>query len=165
MKDPLRVRLLNHLENYLAQRELAINAAVAASAQLGLPKLVQPTATPVSIPATSLSYAPLTPPRASPDHLSPPANFTEGPLPRFSLAFPAPVISFASTANVPVFGAPTSSFKPVATPSGTTVANPVPVHITTIKTELSNERERSPTATTMTKAPFRPWADSATDKS
>ena len=39
MKDSLRVHMLNHLENYLAQRELAINAAVAASAQMGLPKL------------------------------------------------------------------------------------------------------------------------------
>ena len=38
MKDSLRVRMLNHLENYLAQRELAINAAVVASAQMGLPK-------------------------------------------------------------------------------------------------------------------------------
>ena len=38
MKDSLRVHMLNHLENYLAQRELAINAAVVASAQMGLPK-------------------------------------------------------------------------------------------------------------------------------
>lgn len=207
MKDPMRIRMLNHLENFLSQRELAVNAAVAANAhntQLAMPKVAaqQPTAaatagTPVPIPtvvtvpalsavtAPGHPYAPLTPPRASPDNLSPPANMTAAsePLPRFSVAFPAgPIISFAPTATVPVpvFRTGPSSFKPVAPPqsqSVKTVVAPLPTaitsttaaakplnvimtanKITTDKTNLSNPS--SPQKTT--KAPFRPWADTMT---
>ena len=165
MKDPLRVRMLNHLENYLAQRELAINAAVAASAQMGLPKGPQaPTA--ITIPVTSVPYAPLTPPRASPDHFSPPANLSATePLPRFNVAFQTPpIISFAPTTTMPaVFGAAPSGFKPVV-PTG--IANPTPLTVitSTLKAEQlehnKTEQPQSPTtAKTSTKAPFRPWAD------
>lgn len=156
MKDPLRVRVLNHLENYLAQRELAINAAVAASAQMGLPKLQPMIVNTSNMPAT---YAPLTPPRASPDHLSPPASFAEAPLPRFNLAFPNPIISFASTGTVPIFGATPSSFKPVV-PATATIVNSTTVMIPkTEKTEQLSPIDRKTATSTMTKAPFRPWAD------
>lgn len=201
MKDPMRIRLLNHLENFLSQRELAVNAAVAANAhntQLAMPKVAQQAAatagTPVPIPtvvtvpalpavtAPGNPYAPLTPPRASPDNLSPPANMTAAsePLPRFSVAFPAgPIISFAPTATVPVpvFRTGPSSFKPVVPPqSAVKTVAPIPTAITsttaaakplnvimtanktTDKTNLSNPS--SPQKTT--KAPFRPWADTMT---
>lgn len=165
MKDPLRVRMLNHLENYLAQRELAINAAVAASAQMGLPKPT-PATTAVTIPATTIPYAPLTPPRASPDHFSPPTNLTAAePLPRFNVAFQTPpIISFAPTATIPVFGTAPSGFKPVAQPG---IANPTPLTVITsaVKAEQDNKTEQlqSPTnVKTSTKAPFRPWADAIT---
>lgn len=203
MKDPLRSRLLNHLETYLAQRELAINAAVAASAQMGLPKVSQ--ATPIPVPTivnvptavstipVSAPYAPLTPPRASPDNLSPPATFTsiEQPLPKFNVAFPTatPIISFASTANVPtVFRAAPSGFKPIVPQQAAVtvgVVKPAPVtavtapavaatpmnvitttHNTTEKklfdtkpTILTVIDPQSPTKTS--KAPFRPWANTA----
>lgn len=165
LKDPLYVRALSHMENFLAQRELAINAAVAASVQMGVPKVAPPPT--VSIPVSSHPYAPLTPPRASPDNLSPPANFTgEAPLPRFNLAFPTPIISFASTATVPAFGTVPSSFKPVVQPAAcsTTTTNVIlnPMMFNTIvKAEQTIELPHSPTKTA-TKAPFRPWADTTT---
>lgn len=142
LKDPLCARVINHLDSFLAQRELAINAAVAASAQLG-PTKISPT--PANLPATSLSYVPLTPPRGSPDHLSPPAT-VEGALPRFNIAFPGPIFSFAPTATIPVF-------KPVATSIPTTgVLAP-----TLVKTEP--RPPTPPDSGKITKAPFRPWAD------
>ena len=202
MKDPLRSRLLNHLENYLAQRELAINAAVAASAQMGIPKVSQATPVPVptivnvptvtTIPVSAAPYAPLTPPRASPDNLSPPAIFsaTEQPLPRFSVAFPAtPIISFASTATIPtVFRAAPSGFKPIvpqqaavtvgvvkpdpitAVSATAVAAKPVNVITTTNNATEKKPIDMKPTFITLvdpqsptktTKAPFRPWANTA----
>lgn len=201
MKDPMRIRLLNHLENFLSQRELAVNAAVAANAhntQLAMPKVATTATagTPVPIPtvvtvpalpavtAPGHPYAPLTPPRASPDNLSPPANVTatSEPLPRFSVAFPAgPIISFAPTANVPVpvFRTGPSSFKPVvaapqssvktvaplptAITSTTAAAKPLNVIMTANKTTdkiVSSSNPSSPQKTT--RAPFRPWADTMT---
>ena len=186
MKDPLHVRLLNHLENFLAQRELAINAAVAANAQINASQQGTPVPTIVSVPV-SAPYAPLTPPRASPDNLSPPAS---EPLPRFSVAFPGtPVLSFASTANVPLFRAtPAVGLQPVIQGSVPTVSTttmgvikpsvlPVlpkatavaPINVLTPKptvltTTLTNNPP-SPTKPT-NKTPFRPWADVMTaDKS
>lgn len=174
MKDPLRVRMLNHLENFLAQRELAINAAVAASAQIGIPKLAPvsmmgPTiAIPSATVATAAPYAPLTPPRASPDNLSPPANFMGGEsLPRFSVAFStAPMISFAPpTGNVPILraaagnAAAAAGFRPVAAAApitnGIITSAPVPITKTTFMFDKPTE-PISPTKTS--KAPFRPWA-------
>lgn len=201
MKDPMRIRLLNHLENFLSQRELAVNAAVAANAhnaQLAMPKASQ--ATPVPIPtvvtvpalpavtAPGNPYAPLTPPRASPDNLSPPANMTAAaePLPRFSVAFPAgPIISFAPTANVPVpvFRTGPSSFKPVVSPqsagvaksvapppttitSTTAAAKPLNVIMTANKTIDNKTTFSNPSSPQKaTKAPFRPWADTMTASS
>lgn len=158
MKDPMRVHLLNHLENFLAQRELAIKAAVAASAQMGLPKL--PPA-PIPIPAGAAPFVSI-PQRASPDSLSPPATFSPKAvtLPQFSVALPTPVISFATTANVPVFRAatiPALGSLPTAT---------IPTPNGTAKSEL--HQPCSPTKTviktaTPNKTPFRPWAD-ATDE-
>lgn len=194
MKDPMRIRLLNHLENFLSQRELAVNAAVAANAhnaQLAMPKVTQTTPMPVptvvtvpALPAVTAHgspYAPLTPPRASPDNLSPPASLTPAePLPRFSVAFPTgPIISFAPTATVPVpvFRTGPSSFKPVVPPqstamgkpvaqpttitSTTAVAKPLNVIMTANKTtDKTPSNPSSPQKTT--KAPFRPWADTMT---
>ena len=155
MKDPLRVRVLNHLESFLAQRELAINAAVAATTQLGPPKVSPPPA--MSLPATSLPYVPLTPPRTSPDHLSPPASM-DSALPRFNIAFPTPIFSFAPTATIPVFGTAPSGFKPVATSMPTTgVLTPTSLPPNAVKSEpqpLSPHDNGK-----ITKAPFRPWAD------
>ena len=194
MKDPMRIRLLNHLENFLSQRELAVNAAVAANAhnaQLAIPKVTQATPVPVptvvtvpALPAVAAQgnpYAPLTPPRASPDNLSPPAAITPAaePLPRFSVAFPTgPIISFAPTASVPVpvFRTGPSSFKPVVPPQSTagvtkqvapptsaiaTTAKPLNVIMTANKTiDKTPSNPSSPQKTT--KAPFRPWADTMT---
>lgn len=195
MKDPMRIRLLNHLENFLSQRELAVNAAVAANAhnaQLALPKVSQaapvPIPTVVTVPALPAvtapgnPYAPLTPPRASPDNLSPPANMTAAaePLPRFSVAFPAgPIISFAPTANVPVpvFRTGPSSFKPVVPPQSSTVsvaksvapptlttaaAKPLNVIMTANKTVDKTTLSNPSSPQKTTKAPFRPWADTMT---
>jgi YRPW motif-containing protein len=204
MKDPMRIRMLNHLENFLSQRELAVNAAVAANAhntQLVMPKVAQqatavtagtpvPIPTVVTVPALSAvtapghPYAPLTPPRASPDNLSPPANMTAAsePLPRFSVAFPAgPIISFAPTATVPVpvFRTGPSSFKPVAPPtqssvktvaplptaitSTTAAAKPLNVIMTANKTTIDKTNLSNPSSPhKTTKAPFRPWADTMT---
>lgn len=155
MKDPMRVHLLNHLENFLAQRELAINAAVAASAQMGLPKLPP---TPIPIQTGAGPFIPI-PQRASPDTLSPPAFSPKAvTLPQLSMALPTPVISFASTATVPVFRAtaiPAIGSLPTATiPTANGTAKPeliLPSSPTksVIKTAASN------------KTPFRPWADNA----
>lgn len=127
-QDPMRTRILSHLENLLSQKELAINAAVAANSQITIPKVGgAPIQTPVSIMSMpTLSYAPLTPPRASPDNLSPPATFQAGmhdSLPRFSVAFPIPAIpltavgatSKGSTIAAPsIFHPnPSAGFKPV----------------------------------------------------
>lgn len=156
-KDPLRCRMMSHLENFLAQRELAINAAVAANAQLGLPKLLPPQSITLPTTATSLSYGPLTPPRASPDHLSPPGN-ADRTLPRFNIAFPAPIFSFTPTATIPMIGTNPSGFKPVPTTiaiSSKTIAAPI---TTIIKTELLPPSPPD-SGKLLTKAPFRPWAD------
>lgn len=159
VKDPLRVRVLSHLESFLTQRELAINAAVAANAQLGPPKVLPPQAMtiPATIPVTS--YGPLTPPRASPDHLSPPASVDRA-LPRFNIAFPAPIFSFTPTATIPVIGTSQSGFKPVSPtnsgiPSMTGIVTPP---TTLIKTE-SLPPSPPDSGKLLTKAPFRPWAD------
>lgn len=135
VKEPLKLRMIGHLENMVAQKELAINAAMAANSQVGVAaaaaatssKLPAPAAGPqpatlqtvVSLPSVSIPYAPLTPPRASPDNLSPPASFPVAePLPRFSVAFPmptTPIISLAPTnGTMPaVFHPAPSGFKPV----------------------------------------------------
>lgn len=157
MKDPMRVRVLNHLENYLTQRELAINAAVAASAQMGLPKLSPPTTLPpagIAIQHAPGPFVPIPTQRASPDgNLSPPTTF----------ALPTPVISFApTTATVPVFGA-----AHIATPT----AHPPIISLAKIEAmaqvppgsptkKLSTSTSSSPSAT---KQPFRPWADPTDD--
>lgn len=165
-KDPLRVRILSHLESFLTQRELAINAAVAANAQLGPPKVLPPQAMtlPATIPATipATSYGPLTPPRASPDHLSPPASVDRG-LPRFNIAFPAPIFSFTPTATIPVIGTSQSGFKPVSPtssviPSMTGVVTAAAPPTTIIKTEPLPPSPPD-SGKLLTKAPFRPWAD------
>lgn len=135
-KEPLKMRVVNHLENLLSQKEIAINAAMAANSQVSLPTVaVPPLQTPMSVvsmpsvPTVSIPYAPLTPPRASPDNLSPPASFPE-PLPRFSVAFPVPttpIISLAPT-NGPmptVFHPAPSGFKPVI-PAPISVVKPAP---------------------------------------
>lgn len=180
IKDPLHVRLLNHLENFLAQRELAINAAVAANAQINVSQQGTPVPTLVSVPTSAAPYAPLTPPRGSPDNLSPPAGES---LPRFSVAFPAaPVLSFASTANVPLFRAnPAIGLQPViqspvptvstttmgvikpsvlpVLPKATAVA---PLNVLTPKpTVLTATVTNNPLSPTkpINKTPFRPWAD------
>ena len=96
MKDPMRIRLLNHLENYLAQRELAINAAVAASAQMGIPKVhAPPILTPagIAIQHTPGPFISIPSQQASPDHLSPPATFAAEGIP-LNVNHPTPVISF-----------------------------------------------------------------------
>ncbi|CAI8008573.1 Hairy/enhancer-of-split related with YRPW motif protein 1 [Geodia barretti] len=176
-KDPLRCRIMGHLENFIAQRELAINAAVAANAQLGLPNVLPPPsiALPTTLPATSIQYGPLTPPRASPDHLSPPASIDRS-LPRFNIAFQTPIFSFAPTATIPVIGANPSGFKPVpttATAASICSANKPPVTTGTVLTPLNPpttviKMEPFPlsppdSGKLPTKAPFRPWADTTND--
>lgn len=152
MKDPMRVHLLNHLENFLAQRELAINAAVAASAQMGLPKLPP---TPISIQTGGASFIPI-PQRA--DSLSPPAFSPKAvTLPQISMALPTPVISFATTANVPMFRAaiPTIGSLPTATiPTANSAAKPELLM-------LPSSPTKSVIKTASSKTPFRPWADTA----
>ena len=152
MKDPMRVRLLNHLENYLAQRELAINAAVAASAQMGIPKVhTPPTLTPagIAIQHTPGPFIPIPSHRASPDHLSPPATFATEGIP-LNVALPTPVISFATTATVPVFGA-----APIASIGTIPTAN-IPTCTAKIEQPISPIKKMS---TINGKTPFRPWAD------
>jgi YRPW motif-containing protein len=145
MKDPMRIRLLNHLENYLAQRELAINAAVAASSQMGVPKF-SPIPTNITLQPTPGPFIPITTTtqRATPDRISP--TFPEG-IPRIALST-TPVISFASsTATVPVFGA-----APMAT---------IPTTIPVTKVEQPSV---SPVKKSFnSKQPFRPWADAHID--
>jgi YRPW motif-containing protein len=170
-KDPLRCRVLAHLENFLAQRELAINAAVAANAQLGAPKVLTPPsiALPTTLPATTVQYGPLTPPRASPDHMSPPASMDRG-LPRFNIAFPSPIFSITPTATIPVIGTSPSGFKPV--PTTTTISGKPPTTTGGVLTPTTNPLKTlikteplppSPpdSGKLLTKAPFRPWADNA----
>ena len=158
MKDPLRVRMLNHLENFLAQRELAINAAVAASAQMSVHKVQSPQ--PITIHPTPGPFIPIQTHQRSPT--SPPATLTEC-IP-ISVALPTSVISFANTATVPVFGA-----TPIAS-LGTLPTATIP--ITTAKIEPAKimtkiEQPHSPIklirTITSTKTPFRPWANVATD--
>ena len=215
-KDVSRSRLVNHLENVISQKELAVNAALAVNSQINLSKVASPPISIMSIPsipplATSIPYTPLTPPRASPDNLSPLASFSgttlgmTDSLPHFSVAFPiptTPIISLArstnKTASATAIFQP-SSFKPVipmtpATPSivQSSVVKPAPLinglpHPTaqpmtaimttpltptsppnlTIWAEPNNLTPTVPKSATkaintLTKAPFRPWADSTT---
>lgn len=124
-KDASRTRLVSHLENLVSQKELAVNAAVVASSQISIAQApVSFVSMPSPPPAISIPYAPLTPPRASPDNLSPPASFqgmtlgiTES-LPHFSVAFPiptTPIISLAPSAkrSMPTAVFQSSGFKPV----------------------------------------------------
>ena len=172
-KDPLHCRVMSHLDSFLAQRELAINAAVAANAQLGLPKVLPPPQMGLgtTLPVTSHTFGPLTPPRESPDHFSPPASVDRS-LPRFNIAFPAPIFSFTPTATIPVIGANPSGFKPVPTTTSSssnsipkttggtlTPTNPLP---TLIKTEPLPPSPPD-SGKLLTKAPFRPWADNVNE--
>lgn len=161
MKDPQRVRVLNHLENFLAQRELAINAAVAASAQLGPPRMSPPAVpshTGITIQPATGPFIPLANTRSSP-----PPNLSPDVIPQFSVALPTPVISFASTATVPVFGAapvPSLCTMPTACiPTATAVKVKQPPSPT--KAHANSPTTTSPTGTS--KTPFRPWADSSND--
>ena len=141
MKDPLRVRLLNHLENFLAQRELAINAAVAASSQMGGGLQKMPAT--IAIQSVHSPFIAIPSQRSSPNHMSPPAPLTspDGMTP-ISVGLPTPVISFATTATVPVFGA-----APIAS------VGPAPP-------QKIAKLEQPPTSPSKpTKAPFRPWAN------
>lgn len=125
-KEPTKMRIVSHLENLLSQKELSINTAMAANSQVSMPNVMAPPLqTPISVvsmPTVSIPYAPLTPPRASPDNLSPPANFLTtgvGELPRFSVAFPipsTPIISLAPTHGTVFHPAPSAGFKPVIQP-------------------------------------------------
>ena len=154
MKDPLRLRMLSHLENFLAQRELAINAAVAASAQMGLPRVPSPPAG-ITIHPTPGPFIPI---QRSPT--SPPATLTEC-IP-ISVALPTPVISFANTATVPVFGA-----TPIAS-LGTLPTATIPITTAKIDHSVSLfEQPHSPIkpfkTVNLTKTPFRPWANDEKD--
>ncbi len=176
MQDTVHIRLINHLENFLAQRELAINAAVAANAQINVPQQAIPVPTIVSVPPTT-QYAPMTPPRASPDNLSPPPGAPAEVLPRFSVAFPG--ISFATTANLPVFRATTSiGIQPIPTVSTTTMGvikpsvlpvlpkgaaiAPISVLIPKPTVLTITNNPNSPTKPINKTTPFRPWADAVT---
>ena len=152
MKDPMRVRLLNHLENYLAQRELAINAAVAASAQMGMPKFSPALPTGIAIQPTTGPFIPIPSHRTSPDRLSP--TFTAEGIP-LSVALPTPVISFATTATVPVFG-----------PAASIGTHPS-ANISLATAKIEQQPPTSPpvkkfqtTSANGKQQPFRPWADS-----
>ncbi len=159
MKDPLRMRMLSHLENFLAQRELAINAAVAASAQMGVPKGHSPQPTGIAIHSTPGPFIPIHTQRSP---TSPPASLTEC-IP-ISVALQSPVISFTNTATVPVFGAtPIASLGtlPTAAAIPITTAKIAPAKLT------MSDQPRSPVkfikTITSTKTPFRPWAIDGTD--
>lgn len=185
-KEPLKMRLAGHLDNLLSQKELAINAAMAANTQVAIPKITPPPLSVMSMtsgPAMSIPYAPLTPPRASPDNLSPPAGFAET-LPRFSVAFPipnTPIISLAPAATLPtVFHSAPAGFKPpvisrglqcprpltVITSTATSVAYNVPSSLNSpVSPPLNKNATLEMTASAVmlpkspTKTPFRPWAD------
>lgn len=184
MKDPHHIRLLNHLENFLAQRELAINAAVAANAQIVMSNVSQATHVPtiVTVPTvSSAQYGPLTPPRASPDNLSPPGKSPANePLPRFSVAFPAtPVLSFTSTpvgiqslmsqqkSNSAVSTASVGVIKPSVLHVSSKVAGLAPLNVLTSATKpktistITNAPTSPTKQITANKTPFRPWADVA----
>lgn len=157
MKDPLRVRMLSHLENFLTQRELAINAAVAASAQMGGPKIPSPPAG-ITIHPTPGPFIPIQTQRSP---TSPPASLTECiPL---SVALPTPVISFANTATVPVFGAtPVASLGtlPTATIPITTAKINQPINMAKFEQPPTSPVKQIKTITATNKAtPFRPWAN------
>ncbi len=142
--DVSKTRLLSHLENVISQKELAV-AAMTVNSQMKLgPQPVSIMSVPNPPQAISIPYAaPLTPPRASPDNLSPPAMFpganlsTNDSLPHFSVTFPiptTPILSLASSTNrtVPATAAvlQSSGFKPVipvaqATP--VSVVKPAPL--------------------------------------
>ena len=137
--DVSKNRLLSHLENVVSQKELNV-AAVTAGPQIKLG--AQPVSF-MSLPnapqTISIPYAaPLTPPRASPDNLSPPAVFqgTTFGAADFSVAFPiptTPILSLASSNSktlpaTAVFQS--SSFKPVipvAQAAPVSVVKPAPI--------------------------------------
>lgn len=156
-KDPQRTRLLSHLENYLAQRELAINTAVAASAQMGMSKSSGSVPLPTS--PVSAGGLPCAPPvmqtRMSPNHLSSPVTLPEA-MPRFYSN--APIISFAATTAIPVFGTAASCFTPTPHPS--------PLNLAPAVNKADQQPPTPPKQTnstcTTTKAPFRPWANTIT---
>jgi len=128
--DPVRTRLLAHLETYLAQRELAINAAVAASTQMG--------ATPVVAPVWSfppLSQALLTG-MVKPDAMKPITTTTTAVVPNFSCLVPA-IAPFMAATPPTSLATPTSVIQPQLTdkkPQFTPTTGPPPA-----------------------KRPFRPW--------
>ena len=143
--------MLSHLENFLAQRELAINAAVAASAQMGVPRVPSPPAG-ITIHPTPGPFIPIQTQRSP---TTPTASLTEC-IP-ISVALPTPVISFANTATMPVFGA-TSIASLGTLPTAT-------IPITTAKIDQSVSRFEQPLSPikpfktiTIAKTPFRPWA-------
>ena len=166
-KDPQRTRLLSHLENYLAQRELAINTAVAASAQMGMPKGYTLPMSPVS--AGGLTCTPVMQTRMSPNNLSSPVPEA---MPRF---YPnTPIISFAATTAIPVFGT-ASCFTTTPHPSPLNLApaintTPHPSPLNSLASAANRADHQQPptppkqtnSTCTTTKAPFRPWANTIT---
>lgn len=145
-KDPLRLRVLSHLENYLAQRELAINAAIAASTH--------------KTQATVNALFPAQPlPGFIPPQMAPPLNkdylvaqkivpFT-APSPATPLQpFHIPVSTMTPIAFHPALG---MTSIPVAMPTSaaTKVESPTP--------SSPASGYKSPGSASSPRAPFRPW--------
>jgi len=137
--DMSKNRLLSHLENVVSQKELNVAAMTAAGPQIKLgPQPVSLMSLPHAPQAISIPYAaPLTPPRASPDNLSPPAVFQGTSFADFSVAFPiptTPILSLASSTSSKTLPAAamlqSSSFKPVipvAQAAPVSVVKPAPI--------------------------------------
>lgn len=145
-KDPLRLRVLSHLENYLAQRELAINAAIAASTH--------------KAQATVNALFPAQPlPGFIPPQMAPPLNK------EYLMA--QKIVPFAATtppAPLPPFHIPVSTVTPIAfhpalgvtsipvampTSAATKVESPTP--------SSPSSGYKSPSSASSPRAPFRPW--------
>lgn len=145
-KDPLRLRVMNHLENYLAQRELAINAAIAASTH-------KPQATINALfPAQPL-------PGFIPPQMAPPLN-KEYLMAQKLIPFTAP----AAPAPLPPFHIPVSTVTPIAFHPALGVTS-IPVAMpTSAATKVESPTPsspasgyKSPSSTSSPRAPFRPW--------
>ena len=146
VKDPLRLRVLNHLENYLAQRELAINAAIAASTH-------KPQATVNALfPAQPL-------PGFVPPQMAPPLNKDYMMTQKF-MSFTAPT----TAAPMPPFHIPVSTMTPIAFHPALGVTS-IPVAMpTSAATKVESPTPsspasgyKSPSSASSPRAPFRPW--------
>lgn len=142
-QDPLRTRVISHLDNYLSQREVAINAAIMATTQKTINTIYPNQPIPGILPTQI--------PQLAGDYLMAQKMINVAPNTRIS--------PFAIPATIAPLTLQTAMFSPVP------ISLPTPAQLSPSNTDLckSPPESKSP-GTQSPKAPFRPWVDN-NDKS